>query len=216
MVVPRIHSRRARHQVVTTVFQTLAEKAQEEGIDSKRTADSRTWYRNESAKLKQVNEKKLIDPKNVMTQITYQNMGQMFMFFYNPKHKDTLPYYDRFPLVFPVELYDDGFLGINLHYLPQKLRATLMDALYTTINNKKNDRTTKLRLSYEILKGSSRMRYFKPCLKRYLNGQVLQKFLYIDPDNWDKALMLPTERFVKKTKFEVQRESVRMITGRIV
>ena len=202
--------------MVTTVFQTLAEKAQEEGVDSKSALEARSWYRNESAKLKQVNEKKLIDPKNVRTQITFQNMGQMFMFFYNPKHKDTLPYYDRFPLVFPIELYDDGFLGINLHYLPQKLRATLMDALYMTINNKKNDKTTKLRLSYEILRGSSRMRYFKPCLKRYLNGQVLQKFLYIDPDNWDKALMLPTERFVKKTKFEVQRESARMVTGRTV
>ena len=202
--------------MVTTVFQTLAEKAHDEGVDSKSALEARSWYRNESAKLRQVNEKKLIDPKNVRTQITYQNMGQMFMFFYNPKHKDTLPYYDRFPLVFPIELYDDGFLGINLHYLPQKLRATLMDALYMTINNKKNDKTTKLRLSYEILRGSSRMRYFKPCLKRYLNGQVLQKFLYIDPDNWDKALMLPTERFVKKTKFEVQRESARMVTGRTV
>lgn len=202
--------------MVTTVFQTLAEKAQEEGVDSKDALEARSWYRNESAKLKQVNEKKLIDPKNVRTQITYQNMGQMFMFFYNPKHKDTLPYYDRFPLVFPIDLYDGGFLGINLHYLPQKLRATLMDALYTTINNKKNDKTTKLRLSYKILKESSRMRYFKPCLKSYLNGHVLQKFLYIDPNNWDKALMLPTEQFMKKTKFDVQRESARMVTGSIV
>ena len=202
--------------MVTTVFQTLAEKATAEDVESKSIVNARDWYRAEAAKLKQVNEKKIIDPKNVRTQITFQDMGQMFMFFYNPKHKDTLPYYDRFPLVFPVELYDDGFLGINLHYLPQKMRATLMDALYTTINNKKNDRTTKLRLSYEILRGSSRMRFFKPCLKRYLSGHVLQKFLYIDPNNWDKALMLPTEQFMKKTKFDVQRESARMVTGSIV
>lgn len=197
--------------MVTTVFQTLSEKIESSKIDPKNVADARTWYRSEASKIRQVNEKKLIDPKNARSSLVTQNVGQMFMFFYSPKHKDTLPYYDRFPLVFPVELYGDGFLGINLHYLPRAMRARLMDALYSTINNKKNDATTRLRLSYEILKSSTRMRYFKPCLKRYLAGHVMQKFLYIDPKDWDKALMLPTERFMKKTTQYVHAESSRSL-----
>ena len=148
--------------MVTAVFQTLAERAESENIDPKNVADARDWYRSEALKIKEINERKVIDPKNVRATLTGQNIGQMFMFFYNPKHKDTLPYYDRFPLVFPIDLYGDGFLGINLHYLPPKLRAILMDALYMTINNKKNDKTTRLRLSYDILRNSSRMRYFRP------------------------------------------------------
>ena len=32
-----------------------------------------------------------------------------------------------------------------------------------------------------------------------------------DPANWDKALMLPTERFVKATKFQVWNDSKGMV-----
>ena len=175
---------------------------------------SRTWFRQQAALLK----KEGIRPNRMYqysgTLATSIKPGSMYMFFYDPKLKQELPYYDRFPLVFPIEIYQDGFLGINLHYLPHRLRANLMDALYMTINNKRNDTTTKLRITYEIMKSSSRMRYFKPCLKRYLAGHVLQKFIYIDPKDWDKALMLPTERFVKQSKQYVHTESVRSIRGK--
>ena len=200
--------------MVTSVFQTLTEKAQTAKIDPKNAMASREWYRSTAAKMIQINNNRVIDPKNVRSNINIQNIGQMFMFFYDPKNKQTLPYYDRFPLVFPIELYSDGFLGINLHYLPQKYRANLMDALYSTINNKKNDKTTRLRINYEILRSATKMRYFKPCLKRYLSVHVLQKFLYIDPENWDKCLMLPTERFVKKHKSYIQAESARTVANR--
>jgi hypothetical protein len=200
--------------VVTTIFQTLAEKAEAGQLDVKNVVAARAWYREEASKIQRINPNKLIDNKNTRNSLDMNNIGQMFMFFYNPKNKDTLPYYDRFPLVFPVDIYQDGFLGINLHYLPLRLRANLMDALYMTINNKKNDTTTRLQITYNILKSSSRMRYFKPCLKRYLADHVLQRFMYIDPKDWDKALMLPTERFSKQSKQYVHTESVRSIRGK--
>jgi len=56
-------------------------------------------------------------------------LGKMYFFVYNPKHKMTLPYYDMFPLVLPVERYSDGFLGINFHYLAPKERAHLLDEI---------------------------------------------------------------------------------------
>ena len=74
----------------------------------------------------------------------------MFMFIYDPKHKDTLPFYDTFPLVFPIEIYSDSFLGINLHYLPPVLRAKLMDALYTTANNNKYNEYKLINISIKI------------------------------------------------------------------
>ena len=200
--------------MVTTVFQTLAERAEAAQIDPKDLEGARAWYRDQASKIQRINDKKLFDPKNARSMLGPQNIGQMFMFFYDPKHKDMLPYYDRFPLVFPIDIYGDGFLGINLHYLPRMARARLMDALYMTVNNNKNDTTTRLRISYDILKNSSRMRYFKPCLKRYLSGHVMKRFMYIEPSNWDKALMLPTERFMKKSKQTVQSESLRSIKGR--
>lgn len=200
--------------MVTLIYQTLAQKAESKDVDKLGAIKAREWYRAEALKIKDINQGKIIDPKNIRSTLSAQNIGQMFMFFYDPKHKETLQYYDRFPLVFPVQLYEDGFLGVNMHYLPPKFRAMLMDALYITINNNKNDKTTRLRLSYEILQNSTRMRYFKPCLKKYLFDQVLQKFLYIDTKHWDKALMLPTERFVKKKASHIHAESVRSINGR--
>ena len=61
--------------------------------------------------------------------------GRMSLFFYDPKFKKTLPYYDTFPLVLPLEKYDDGFLGINLHYLPIPLRIRLLDRLVDFSND---------------------------------------------------------------------------------
>ena len=51
--------------------------------------------------------------------------GKLNMFIYDPKWKKKLPYYDTFPLVLPLETYPDGFLGINMHYLPIPLRIKL-------------------------------------------------------------------------------------------
>jgi hypothetical protein len=133
------------------------------------------------------------------------------MFSYDPKYKETLPYYDMFPLVFPIDLRKDGFLGINLHYLPPVLRAKLMNAIYQTINNTAYNETTKLKLSYSILSNASKYRYFKPCIKQYLATHVQSSYLNIEPTNWDSALMLPTEQFKKASKEQVWKDSRGMI-----
>ena len=135
------------------------------------------------------------------------------MYWYDPKLKLTLPYYDKFPLIFPIEMYDDGFLGINLHYLPPMFRARLMDALYSTLNNNKLNEKSKLLISYKILKGASRYKYFKPCIKRYLTTHLRSRFFLVEPPKWDVVLMLPLARFQKATKDRVWEESMNKITG---
>lgn len=135
--------------------------------------------------------------------ITPKAIGHMHMFFYDPKTKEKLPYYDSNPLIFPIEMYDDGFLGINLHYLNPFFRVKLMDALWNNLSNDKFDETTKLKISYKILKGISEARMFKPCVKRYLNTHVRSRFLRIPVNQWDFSICLPVERFVKANKSKV-------------
>ena len=67
------------------------------------------------------------------------------MFFYDPKIKRKLPYYDRFPLVLPIETYSNGFLGINFHYLSIPMRIRLLDRIMKFSNNDKFDDTTFIR-----------------------------------------------------------------------
>lgn len=156
--------------------------------------DSRDWYREKAREVARVNEKKLIAAHTEL-QRTRPMPGYMYMFAYDAKHKETLPYYDRFPLVFPFSVDADGFLGMNLHYLPHLLRARLMDALYNLSTNQKFDEKTKLRMSYDLLNGSAKYKYFRPCVKRYLFSQLQTRFLLVPSNEWDIALFLPLERF---------------------
>jgi hypothetical protein len=134
-------------------------------------------------------------------------IGRMYSFFYDPKHKKTLPYYDTFPLIFPIDTVPKGFMGINFHYLPYALRAKLMDALYNLRTNNAIDENTQLRMSYSLLKGSSRFDLFKPALKMYLNSHVQSRFVEIFANEWDIALMLPLARFEKANYQTVWRDS---------
>jgi hypothetical protein len=134
--------------------------------------------------------------------------GRMNMFFYDPKHKKTLPYYDTFPLVLPLEMYSDGFLGINFHYLPIPLRIKLLDKLVDYSNNTNFDESTKLVVDYSKLKS---LRIIKPTLHRYLAGQTKSQFRRIDADEFMIAALLPVQRFKKSSASEVWKDSRSMI-----
>ena len=134
--------------------------------------------------------------------------GKLNMFFYDPKFKKTLPYYDVFPLVLPLETYSDGFLGINLHYLPIPLRIRLLDKLVDYSNNTKFDESTKLMVDYKKLK---RITLIKPTIHKYLAGQTKSQFRRIDADEFTIATLLPVQRFKKATEREVWKESRSMI-----
>jgi hypothetical protein len=195
---------------MTKLFQEILQSSK----DAPTTKQAVDWLRQQALKTKNINPQSLIDDAGAfkrMVGLSENSIGKMYMFSYDPKHKDTLPYYDNYPLIFPVEYYGDSFLGINLHYLPPMLRAKLMDALMATINNKKYDKTTKLVLSYQILKGASKFKYFEPCLKKYLFSHVKSPFVYIAPNEWNIALMLPTERFVGASKTQVFKDSTSMV-----
>jgi hypothetical protein len=173
-------------------------------------SNAREWLREQALSVRTVqNPKTLVTQQSdrLVTRLVPQSIGRMYLFMYDPKTKDTLPYYDRFPLVFPFQQAPGGFYGINMHYLPHILRARLMDALYATANNRNNDDTTRLRLTYNILNASARFRFYKPCIKHYLNTHVKSRYLWIPTEQWDTALFLPLERFVGASKQKVWRDS---------
>ena len=134
--------------------------------------------------------------------------GRLNMFFYDPKLKAKLPYYDRFPLVLPLENYSDGFLGLNFHYLPIPLRMRLLDRMVDFSNNTKFDESTKLNVSYNAIKS---IRLVKPTLKRYLAGKVKSRFRRVDADEFTIATLLPVARFTKASAAQVHRDSRKML-----
>ena len=200
--------------MATYIFQKIAKQGSAAGIDPG-TEDARDWYRDSAQQVKTVNSKSIITQggDRLYNKLTIKDVGRMYMFQYDPKTKEKLPYYDTFPLIFVMEKYGDGFLGMNLHYLPPIFRARLMDRLYDLEMNDTLRESKKLRMTYGLLAGVAKYKYFRPTIKRYLNSHTRSRFLYVPAEEWDIALMLPTERFKKGRKNKVWKDSRELITG---
>lgn len=180
-----------------------------------REQTAREWYRNKAKSLGRVNETKLMkDSTNVFHD--QFRIGNLYHFYYDPKHKATLPYYDRFPLVFPINKAKGGFLGINMHYLPLKMRAQLMDALYETANNTRYDDTTKLKINYKILNSAAKFRFFAPTIKHYLHNHINSRLMYIHPAEWDISLFLSSQKWMSQTQSGVTSDLVYSDSKKII
>jgi hypothetical protein len=149
------------------------------------------------------------EQQNVL--VNRPRIGFMYLYGYDPKTKDKLPYFDRFPLVLPFAPAEGGFMGLNLHYIPHQMRAQLLDRLLAYRNNERMNETTKIQLSYELLSNTSKLKMFEPCVKRYLNSHVMTKFMLIPANDWFTVIMMPLERFVGATSATVHRDSVKKI-----
>ncbi len=180
-----------------SLFDKISREMNAAGIRP-RTDAARAWLGGKIASMRIpsnraniLNDAKRISPRTFI--------GRMYIFAYDAKFKETLPVWDKFPLVIPMETYDDGFLGLNLHYLDPMSRLVLLDKLNDFINNDKYDNTTKFNLSYSLLSSSRRYNIIEPCIKRYLFQHVVSSMIYIEPDNWETAIFLPVQKMVYKT-----------------
>lgn len=162
-----------------------------------RTEQARQWLMSKvSAVRMPANRSNVLnDPERIAAKAF---VGRMYFFAYDAKLKDTLPMWDRFPLVIPMEMYSDGFLGMNLHYLDPMNRLFLLDQLMDFLNNDKYDNTTRFNLSYDLLAQSRRYSAFRPCVKRYLINHIVSSLIYVEPDQWETACFLPVAKFIYK------------------
>jgi hypothetical protein len=169
---------------------------------------SRTWFDQQVLLLRKKrytpNQVLRDDPSTVSARVL---PGRLYMFMYDPKTKDDLPYYDKFPLVFPFRAVPGGFYGINLHYLPYYMRIRILDRLTTFASNQNMDESTRLKLSWGLLNASSRFKPVQACVKHYLTGHVRSLFKQIPANDWATAMLLPVERFVGAPMTEVWRDS---------
>ena len=199
---------------MSNLFKTLEIEAFRAGI-TPRTRESREWFRRKAQQLRRVNRNQLMKEEELELRNrvgTSGNLvGSMYMFVYDPKFKKELPYYDAFPLVIVIGPAEGGFLGLNLHYLPPTLRARFLDSLLDITNNNKYDETTRFRLSYALLKRAAKYKYFKPCIKHYLNKHVRSRFALVPATEWEIATFLPAADWRKSSANKVYSDSRGML-----
>jgi hypothetical protein len=166
---------------------------------------SAAWYRSNVASIAdRVTARKLMNQGKL---IGRPSAGRLNMFFYDPKLKKTLPYYDTFPLVLPLEPIKGGFMGMNFHYLPPLLRFRLLQRMQRFADGGLNEKT-KIDATYDDVKGIGLV---KPTIKKYLYGHVRSQFLRIDFDEAALAVYLPVQQFKKAGTSRVYADSRRMI-----
>lgn len=163
-----------------------------------RTEAARSWLLSKISQIRMpTNRSSVLNDANRISSSVF--VGRMFFFAYDPKYKDVLPVWDKFPLVIPMDIYSDGFLGLNLHYLDPYSRLALLDRLHDFINNDKYNNTTKFNLAYNLLSKSRRYNLIEPCVKRYLFSHIMSSIIYVEPANWETAIFLPVQKMVYKT-----------------
>lgn len=171
---------------------------------------SRTWFDQQARLL----SRQQIVPQSMLKGDSKRNTmrimpGELYMFQYNAKHQETLPYWDMFPMVFPFRKMKDGFIGLNFHYLPYQLRIRLLDRLMEFQTNKSLTETTRLKFSWATIQGVSRFKLAEPCVHRYLLTQIESPIKKVHPQDWATAMMLPVESFVGSSKQQVWKESIK-------
>jgi len=195
---------------MSNLFAKVERDAFRAGINP-RTEQSRQWFRQKLSSMGKINRNSLMkDEQLTLKNKTATSIGSMNMFFYDPKHKDKLPYYDRFPLSIIVGPAPGGFYGLNLHYLPPVLRAKMLDALMDITSNKRFDDSTKFKMSYELLTGTAKLKFYKPCFKHYLFKHVRSRLARVAAPEWEIATFLPTADW-EGSQSQVYKDSRRMI-----
>ena len=193
---------------MASLFDTLQAGAQRAGVTA-RTKKSREWFQAKVKELGSVNRKAL-SRDDALEPTNREIVGSMYMYFYDPKTKETLPYYDRFPLIIMVEQAKGGFYGLNLHYLRPDIRAEFLDELMKLAPKKATDKSRITRMKYDLLKGVQKYKEFKPCFKHYLTGHIKSKMVRVPMTDWEIAIFLPTEQFTKASKTKVWQESLKI------
>lgn len=198
------------------LIDTITRELFEEGLEPE-TLEARRWLIARAREIFNINRREMVnqDSERRMKNVWSFLPGRMFLFMYMAKHDKTLKYWDRFPLVMPIETYGkQGFLGINFHYLPPHYRFFLIDRLKVFLNNQQYDETTRVRLSYRLIQRYARLKLVRPCIHMYLWPQVRSRVLRIPIEDWDVTLSLPCDAFKGANRSRVWRDSMKILRKR--
>jgi len=160
------------------------------------------WYRQKVQALLPKPQVRQMIREGIKTQkVTVRpNFGMMNLFYYRPKGAEKLPYYDVFPLVIPLgRRLNNGFVGINFHYLSVPQRWLLLERLSMFQVPSELDAFDTEEGAGDVMalfwSKIRRKRGVRPIVRRYLTKYIQSRFLKIELSEMLIALAIPMERF---------------------
>jgi hypothetical protein len=126
-------------------------------------------------------------------------IGSLYFYKYDPKLKEILTIYDKYPMTFPIKMYKDGFLGVNMHYLPTGERKEFIKTVNEFRTTSDSARSTINAELFIQLEKSKRIYDMMPkAVHRYLFAHVRSKIIQILPEEYEKAVQLKIDEWVIK------------------
>jgi hypothetical protein len=158
-------------------------------------------------------DKQLLRPNAIMSETTLTARlipGKLYAFKYLPKGKKDLPYYDTFPMIFPLSVTGDNFMGLNMHYLNYPMRFALFRELMKAYGPTNLTENSRLRMNWDKIQKLAKAAPAQACIKQYRFDHIKSLFMEIKPDDWTTAMVLPLAKFEKATEQAVWRDSAKM------
>lgn len=176
---------------------------------SQYTKESISWF---NSYIQDNFVRRLNNPGNFLRQnkTLYPKVGSMYLFSYDPKFKETLPYYDTFPMVLVLSVDKESFLGLNFHYVHPNIRAKILVELLKIVNNENYDERTKFKLTYNLCRSIPTLKsVVSHMIKRYLFTHLKTPLSTVSPDVWEIVIFLPLQNFKKSSTSQVWQDSRR-------
>lgn len=128
--------------------------------------------------------------------------GKIYAYVYDAKHKETLPYWDKFPLIIFLGSYkakngNQLLLGLNLHYIPPKARQEFLEELLPMANTDTITNKTRLKINWSKVKN---MKGADQMIKAYLPGHIKGSMTEVKPADWHNVIFMPLQQFMSKGK----------------
>ena len=192
-----------------TIFDKVSGSLEDERINPRSEA-SRNWFLDKINFISQNISRDKLMRQDPMTPVATVMPGMMYMFYYDPKHSKTLPYYDSFPLVILIDMDSTGMTGLNLHYLPINLRQKLFYGLLNRTTGAMDEKSY-MKITYDFLKSTRSLKEYRPCYKKYLTKQIRGSIAKVPANEWETAVHLPLALFRKENEDTVHRRSEEII-----
>ncbi|QZI90530.1 hypothetical protein MYOV003v1_p0206 [Vibrio phage 207E48.1] len=185
------------------------------GPNAKRnTAQAHKWFMSRVSKdtnLKANRVHKELKENKVRNVMDKGLIGRMFLFQYDAKMKDELPVWDSNPLVFFFNAHvgnginngEKGVVylhGINMHYLPPKLRLMLFTQLIKLRNDSALREKTRLKMSWQLLKKLGASHLAEHCVKTYRADHIRSQLAEVMPQDWIIVLSMQLATWHNGTK----------------
>lgn len=192
---------------------TVKEKPSQSSINwfSKKLQNIKNITKGKVNPQSETTKKSIINDKLAIKAFKYKKSGYIYFFNYQPPNANKLPFYDRFPLVLSMGFRGSNLIGINLHYLPIRIRLYVMYKIVKSISTLQKE-NSRIRVN-ELLTSRVIRKYIMALGEEYSSTGIRSKIKLVIPEEFMIMAFLPAEKFAKKQTPQVRQHINKILKG---